>query len=479
MIARIQNSKKLLIIPDRRIDLDLMAATVTLARSLKKSGKEVQILIDDTNYPNFISRLVTPEDLCFLEPKKSKNILITLRDQKDVKVKDVRWEQTEGNIKIVISTDQGEIKKENTDVKTIQEEVDQILLVGFHKFERIGEYYLTNKDLFTKDKVSYINFSKWIKDKNDNGFTQKDASSLSEIVQGLVFQLGRSLDIKASTDLLTGIYWKTEGFQNYVNSSSLFNNALKLIKLGGDLEKAVSTSRNNLKLIESRLVSEVLRNVKITKEKIALSVVRRDRAANVKIDEILFRNWNLAGFLDDIKVSYVILEQNNDEYVVFIKSNVKEINASRIARKYGGFGNNRYGKFAIKKELEELTSELILESAILIDKERGEETNLIQQEISKDRKKPKKEQRTKSKIANRIRDNKVTKKKKKLISKPQMSGYNEEPQKLETKKSDQKNISSLDDPLEPALNMPEPINLGASEPPKPKIQTPLPPADNN
>lgn len=363
MNVRIAQSKRILIVPDQRLDVDLVAATFSLAKALQNNGKEVKILINDNNYPVFISQIILPGNLRFIEPEKPKDYIITLENQ-NAKVKEVKWEQVEGKINIIVTTEQGDIDGTQTNVKEINAAYDMTFLVGFTDPVKAGSFYEQNKTNFEWNKLVIINHTK-AEDKVWFNYTSEGAASLSEIVKKYLEEYKIEYDADCANDLLTGIYWKTNNFRENIGQGHILKEANELVEKGANATKAALRANRNIKFIETKLISEALRNVKITKDNIASSKVSKEVVNNTKLDELIFEDWNIIANISKVEAAYVIVE-GKDENTVFLKSNSSKINPSKVVKEYNGKGDKVRASFKTNKNSESIDMELNHKLTVLL-----------------------------------------------------------------------------------------------------------------
>ena len=265
MQSQISSSNKILIIPDNRIDLDMIASTFSLANSLESAGKEVYVYANYNNFPVFFYKIISPTGIKFLSKNKPNDYIITLKKPSS-NVKDVKWEQKGDAISIFISTSEGTFKPTDVNVNVKGLDFDSVILLGFSDPSRIDIYPNNQKLLDNQDKVFVVNFTNQNKSKYPKDFTLTSASSLSEIIYRLILNQKLNINPRIAENILAGIYWKTNSFKYYSNSKHLFEIVADLIDKGAVPENAAKKAINNLKLIETKLICEVLENIKSTKE---------------------------------------------------------------------------------------------------------------------------------------------------------------------------------------------------------------------
>lgn len=368
MQSQMASSNKILIVPDNRIDLDMIASTFSLANSLESVGKEVYVYSNENNFPIFFSKIIPPTGIKFLSKNKPNDYVITLKNPSS-NVSDVKWEQKGDAISIFISTAEGTFKPTDVNVTVKALDFDSVILLGFSDPSKV-DIYPTNQKLFDNpDKVLVVNFTNPNKTKYTKDFTLTSASSLSEIVYRLIMNQKLNINPRIAENILAGIYWKTNSFKYYSNSKHLFEIVADLIDKGAVPENAAKKAINNLKLIETKLICEVLENIKITKEKIAISKVPYVKINNIKLDHIIFKNWNLLPTIEGIKVAFVLVENSKKEVCVYIKSNDKRLHAGEFAKEFKGEGDYIKAKFTTTSSLLDTEARIMMKASVLLTDE--------------------------------------------------------------------------------------------------------------
>jgi len=436
MKTKFAEAKSIVIVPDEKIDLDLIAASISLGLTLKDASKKVSILLNDNIYPTFLANIISPYGLKFIEPNKPNDYIISLKDQ-NVLVEEVRWEQKGDQINIVITTKKGEINTNKASIQKIGYKPDLIIVIGRNNLRKKVPEFISQ---LNQEKFFYINLKGNNQLSIDNQFTLKQTSSLSELIKKFLDNNNLEPTDIVATYLLTGIIWCTNNFQTKTNYST-FQTVLELLDMGASYSIASDKANKNLKLIETKLIIEILKNIKITRDKVAFSKVTTNFVKNIKFDEIIFRNWNLSFYITDVKVS-VILIDTKDGTLVYVHSNKPNIiQADKVVSEFEGKGDRHDAYFASTKSINTLENELKLKISVCL-------TDTAEKE------------RLETKIN---ADFETEVKRASTIEKKQ-------PTRAERKKNTE--------PLTPANTFPEPIKLYEDTINEPIYNGPLPPAKN-
>ncbi len=378
---------KILIIPSEKLDPDVLAATFSLARVLMLKEKvKTEVLFDKSHIPSYLEKIFPFKDIKFTTNIEPQGFIVKLKSI-DAKIKDIKWEEKDGEINLFISAENGKLDRKAT-VRSGGTNYQKIITIGIEKLEELGEIYTTHKDLF--DSVPVINIDTSANNSNfgENTYVNQEASSLSEIAFNYLSEEGVETGAKEATDLLSGIFWKTKSFEVGFNKSSTFQACAELINQNGDVSTAIKQVYQTLNLAQLRFLTEILKSAEVSPDGIAWALVRKNQTNALKIQEVIFPEINLLAYLENIKVAFILVEIGENKVYCDIRSNQKAIKASKIASSFGANGTPQYANFYINNTIEnariQLTNTLreTLGSfskgeAVKIEEEKEEEESVI------------------------------------------------------------------------------------------------------
>lgn len=225
----IDQSKSVLILLPTKPLFDQVAAGVSLYLALRQ-GKEVQI---------FSSTPVTVEFNRIIGVNKithelgNKNLIIRFADYKADDIERVSYDIENSQFRLTVIPRQRITppSKEQVELSYSGVSMDTIIMVGGTNeshFPAIAYKELTNanivhvgiKDLTLSSNKTYLSFS-------------RPASSVSEIVAGLIKESGMVLDEDISTNLLMGIESASDNFNDSGVTAETFSIVSDLMKTGG------------------------------------------------------------------------------------------------------------------------------------------------------------------------------------------------------------------------------------------------------
>jgi nanoRNase/pAp phosphatase (c-di-AMP/oligoRNAs hydrolase) len=481
MKNKIYSAKNILIVPEPSVDIDILASIFALGKTLKDYDKEVRIFLQK-ELPPFLFSIIHPENLKFWDKEKPESYIISLKDQK-AQVKEVNWEQKDDTIEIIISTDTGTLSS-NYDIRAQRKFVPELIIFLGNEQFNLSQYEVLQD--ISLDKVISFDLR-----------TQKKLKiySFSELITDFLCENNFDITSKSATNLLSGTLWKTKNLQQGATRATLERLSL-LVDFGANLSTSPKNANQNLKPIETRLLIQVLEKIKITKDDIAISKISNKDIFDINIDEVVFPYWDLTRFLPKVSASVIFIE-GEKRIKVFVHSNKPSIiNALKVSSDFDAKGDEHEATFITNADSKNLEKELLLKIRMFLT---GEiERVKLSEKISEDFKKLKKSKAAAQKREKKDRTTTVRQKPAKIKSIIQTTNSDridgasylpaQKQQKVITPKlqdSDktvepENNMQRQQDydPLQPAINIPDPLKLDGEEEPQPTYQGPLPPAED-
>lgn len=350
---------KTLIIPSEKLDPDLVAATLSIARVINLKGEsKAEVFLKKERFPAYLSKVFPDKDIKFVEEIEPQGFVVKLKSI-DAKIRDIKWEEVDGEINLYISADKGKLDRKAS-VKSGGTNYTQIITIGIQSLEELGETYIKNKELFSSVDLINIDLSESNNQFGKHEFVKSDASSFSEIAFEFLSENGLEVTSKEATDLISGIVWRTRGFKT-LNKSSIFLTISELINKNGDLEKATKQIYQTLNLNQLRYLSTVLKNAEISSDGIIFSIVRKEDTMPVRLEEIVFPELNLLSYFEDAKIAIVLTEISGQLTHCNIISSQKGIKASKIASTFGGEGTSQTASLNIQNSVENAKIQILNE----------------------------------------------------------------------------------------------------------------------
>lgn len=196
-------AQSILIIPGQQPDSGIWESTLALSLALKKAKKTYLILLDEKDRSLEDNKEI--EKASIFNPNSAKDLVITLGRFED-KISTIDWEQTDQEVKIRLSTEQGDIG--NPD----------IAISRTHNFFDLRIFIDINPEQAQSiDSLKVLDFSK-----GESIFIK--SSTDTDIVPILIYKFIKKnklkLDPNSAKKLLAGIYRATKNFTTTQNSET-------------------------------------------------------------------------------------------------------------------------------------------------------------------------------------------------------------------------------------------------------------------
>lgn len=235
----------------------------------------------------------------------------------------------------------GTDKIEKFDELKDEPKADLFIVVDSATFKRIGKVAELKKDAFL------VNIDHHISNENYGDINiVKNISSASEVVYGVIKELGLKIDILAGESLYTGIITDSGNFQYESTSGDTFKAAGELLDLGIDKDTIIDEVYRKRTLGFIKVLGLALSSMEIDEEKKMVSfLLKRDFMLknNIQKDEtegiveklLEYKNCEIAVFLK---------EEENGKIKGSLRSK-KIIDVNEVAKSFNGGGHKRAAGF--------------------------------------------------------------------------------------------------------------------------------------
>jgi len=308
---RLAKSKKILIIPKPGVNIDILSASFALAYSLSENDKEISVFIDPAVYKNILQEKFPPKDLQFYKRQPQDDYVVNLNNFNG-KVKDVSWKESEGKVKIFVTTENSSIDQENVVITKKPKLPDLTLLVGFNNIELLGEFANHHKSHLNKSICYSIVNSTSTESKTSNNYFIKE-SSYSHFINNFLQDLDISTSKNTNTIVLAGIIASIKS--NQTDDFSLANN---LLKNGADIKLAQKISTGYLSLRLLKIIGNLSQNT----YKLSSKVFYSQTKASTEIEINLLNEPVPAINFQDSVIAFSVF-QLKSKSIVFFKSKKK------------------------------------------------------------------------------------------------------------------------------------------------------------
>jgi hypothetical protein len=237
----IADSKNIYIIPQE--EPEELVCALALFYTLKELNKNVNLIIEEL-----------PENLKFLTPSPDfisypKNFVISVPN-KIANITQVYYEKNDSDLKIHLTLEKGNIKKDDISFYFSEAKPDLIITLGIKDYQsqlkdRLNPFgFLLDSSILNIDSVNLES----VNGQNNKNFGKINLlgdRSLTETIISLIKSINNDSIKKESAEcLLAGLIIYTENFKNSKITADVFESAGNLMKRGADFK----TITDNLKI---------------------------------------------------------------------------------------------------------------------------------------------------------------------------------------------------------------------------------------
>src|SRR3989344_7658411 len=230
----LENSNNILVVIRINPSIDKIAGALSLYLSLSAAGKQVS-LVTPTEMTVQFNQLVGVDKISTsFNATSGKNLIISFPYQEG-SIEKVSYNIENDTFNLVIEPRDGfpAITSEMMNYSFGNGDYDVIITLSCSNPNELGQILGKNQNLLRGKNIINIDTD------NKNSLFGKinlidsTVSSISEIILGLLDQLGLPIEPDMATNLLTGITAKTENFSSQKTTAGTFEAAAMLLKYGG------------------------------------------------------------------------------------------------------------------------------------------------------------------------------------------------------------------------------------------------------
>ena len=219
----IQEAKNICIIPNNN-EPESISSALALFYTLRELSKNVNLIADEL-----------PQKLSFLTPSidfinTPKNFVISI-PRSSADVSQIYYEKNDDNLKIHLTIDKGQIKKENLSFYFEDAKPDLIITLGIQDFQKQLSDKLNPFGFLLGSSILNID-NNYQANKKFGTINIIEPESIAEITSNIIEIAEGKINDHAATSLLTGLIIYYENFKSHKTSADVFNMAADLIKKG-------------------------------------------------------------------------------------------------------------------------------------------------------------------------------------------------------------------------------------------------------
>jgi nanoRNase/pAp phosphatase (c-di-AMP/oligoRNAs hydrolase) len=261
----IEEAKNIYLIPAEN-SKEAIPTALALFYTLKQLDKNVNIIIE--NFPEKFKFLIPSSDFI----SYPRNFVVSIPSS-IAQISQIYYEKSDEYLKIHLTIDKGNIKKDNISFYYTDAKPDLIISLGIKDFKQELEGKLNQFAFLMQSEI--LNIDNDVQNnKNFGKINLVEDSSLSKTVLDIIKLIKEeSLKKESATCLLAGLINYSDNFTNLKTNSNVLEIASILMDKGGDREKIINELYKKNIEEQKNIVSAVLQklneqNLEINKENI-------------------------------------------------------------------------------------------------------------------------------------------------------------------------------------------------------------------
>ncbi|MBI2338624.1 hypothetical protein HYU95_05590 [Candidatus Daviesbacteria bacterium] len=233
------NAKSILIAVPAGVDIDKLAAGLSLFLTLEAAGKEVSIVCDDNILVGQAHLFGIDHVQKNLPSGNGGNLTLTLEgvaasDGTVPSLEKLDWYAEGNNLNLVFHVLQGQTFQPARIIPHYQGSgFSLVFTVGAVNLNTLGNLYLQNQNAFSGTHVVNIDTQVANSSFGQTNVLDTAASSVSEVVTNLISDLGYSLDSDSASNLLAGIFDATNNLLNPKVTADTYMAVAQCLRVGG------------------------------------------------------------------------------------------------------------------------------------------------------------------------------------------------------------------------------------------------------
>lgn len=268
----IERSQSILILPPREIDGDTLASSLALFSTLKKLGKNANVLIDEI-----------PEKFKFLDsrqPKTAGDFVVSINTA-GKEISKMRYERNNGDLRIYLALSKGELNSRDVSFPAITQPLNLLVTIGIKSLTDVEGFFEQNSRFLSDTPI--LNIDNHPSNENFGEVNLVDATSssaeiLTDLIRFMESEDEAFLDENIATHLLTGVICASQNFRNPTTRPKTFETSAFLITRGGDHQKIIQHLYKQKNVSQINLLGKILEKLSFNepKELYSASLTEKD-----------------------------------------------------------------------------------------------------------------------------------------------------------------------------------------------------------
>lgn len=321
-------------------DIDKLGSTIVLAKLLaNKYDTTVDIFCRPEIPKQSLTKLATPTRVTFIDKLDPDYFTITI-DRGNAKVKEIRWEETKDQIKLLVFTEKGELDSTNYAMLPGVPQYDYLVTLGIKTEEDIKDQLGSFSGLWDAAETINIDLRGENSKYAQSNFVYPDAKSYAEAV--IHYAADQEIEIKndEATELLGFVYWKTNSLRNKYTTADTFTLVHNLLNKGANLTSAVNQIFGSISLLEVKARQEAFNSLVLDSDRVAIAKVSKDTGYQLAKTHAITPEKNPIFGLKDAAVSFTIVPLEQEKTLVLASSRDERFNLKKLFGEYSFVGDN-------------------------------------------------------------------------------------------------------------------------------------------
>ncbi|KPJ56819.1 hypothetical protein AMJ49_03680 [Parcubacteria bacterium DG_74_2] len=260
----IQKSQIIFIVPEQKIQPDILGAGLGLFHSLKKIGKNVNLFLKEI-----------PQEFQFLPPPSNfansnsflKDFIISINNPQ-TEISRIYYEKSQNNLRFYLTPKTGALEEKNVFFSAEKSKPDLLITLGIKNWEDLEKSCNPGLNIF--QGIPILNIDNQITNENFGEINLIEITniSLAEITTRLIKSFNNNLpDKDVVTWLLAGIIWASQNFRNQRTHPKTLETAAYLIEQGADHQKIIHYFHKSKPLSYLKLLAQIFKKISFDSKK--------------------------------------------------------------------------------------------------------------------------------------------------------------------------------------------------------------------
>ena len=230
---QLENARNILLALPANPNIDNVAGALTLYLSLSAAGKQISLISPTEMTVNYNHLIGVDKISTELNSQSGRNLIISF-PYAEGSIEKVSYNIENETFNLVIEPRDGypAILPEMMRYSFSNGNLDCIVTIGCKQPEELGQFYLSNRNLFSEKPVINIDINSNNANFGKVNLVDTTLSSVSELILNLMEQMGLTIEADMATNLLAGVTAETDNFSSAKTTASTFETAAMLLKMG-------------------------------------------------------------------------------------------------------------------------------------------------------------------------------------------------------------------------------------------------------